>query len=208
MKTRYITALFILAAIVVAAIFVPRIGKLPVHISAVPSGSAIYVDGNHLLFTHTAYVAPGKHSFVAKFKYFDDAQKTMDVQKAENVELAPRALSDAANKYLDKNPSIKKEVQEYSEAANDRESQTTTKKYPFLSQIPYIRRTFQINYGDPVKTKDKYGAIALYITYVDQQSLNDALSWLRKNQINPTDVEVILVNDNNIFTAKVIGNPE
>lgn len=178
-------------------------GQTKIKLIAVPHDASVTIDGVPSK-EGIIYLKQGSHTLTAKRQYFEDTSKTVNTQDLKNgqiIYLLPPAVSAEALSYLKAHPDIQRE-REAGGGAEDQEIQSqVTKKYPFISQLPYSNSHFRVDYALGPNNKDISLTITIYAIINGprdypryqqqlQQFKGEALEYLRSINIDPSSYKI------------------
>lgn len=164
-------------------------------IEIAPNGALITVDGKKISKT-TLFIAPGKHSLVARLDGFAGNEQTFTTEtgKTTNLIVLLDPNTPAGEKYLRENPREQFNREALGGKLSAQLSTATTAKNPILASLPFIDRLFRVDYGASVKNPKDPLAVALFVTFYSEQGKQEALEWLQFKGVDTTTAEVLFIN--------------
>ncbi len=166
--------------------FVSRFGKTEVKIIVIPRDATILAN-NKKIETGTVYLTPQKYTFTAKKSGFSDDSQTVTVGKnSTTVSLIPTPSSAAAFEFLRRNPTLQQQRDGIDSERQAVIGKTTSRKYPFFSQLPIIYDHGNSSIGSgPSITKPDDKAVIVKDIFTSGRAAD--LDVMRQSGFNPAD---------------------
>lgn len=204
-KMVIIVALLVLAIMLYGIILqVSRIGKTKITISVLPSEATVLVNDKKVSKS-SVYLKPGQYKITARADGYveDTVDLNVDNKEPDPVILLPKPDSDEAIAFFENNPSLQAQKEGLGGQKASEAGQKIREKYPIISQLPYIDilGPFSVDYG---ASKNQPESVVLYVSDSSPGGRQKALKWIRENNQEPTDLEIVFSD----YLSPLTGNKQ
>lgn len=206
LKNAIKTFLGIIAIIFIYFVFIAisRIGETKTTFIVIPENSEIYVNDKRTKGL-SIYLSQGKYSVSARSEgYEEDTVEINVVKNAKDVILLPKPVSQEALTFLSNNPEVQSRRESLGGQRADQDGQKLIDKNRLLPKLPYtdILGPFSIDYSLTPSTNDK---VALIISDSSPDGRQNALKWIRQQNQDPSEYEIIYQDFVNPLALEDIG---
>lgn len=200
-KIIWIIGLVVVAFIgYVLILTISRAGETKVTIRVAPETSQVFVDGKPTK-SERVYLGKGEHKFKATLEGFSDDEVKINTKDTQEVILLPKPTSDSALNFLEDNPAIQSEREALGGQKNDQIGQEISENNPLLSKLPVheVSGPFSIDYSLAPSSDKKH---TILISNSSPKGRANAVTWIKAQGYNPSELLVEFVDFNNPLTRK------
>ena len=135
----------------------------------------------------------GSHKVVVSSPGFATQTNDFTVKNgsASQVTIALEAQTATAIKYYLNNPAEEAILEGVSGSKGSTINTSQTKNYPLISELPFVARTWRVDYGQSIKNPADPNSIAITITYGNEEGKHLALDWITSQGYDPAAYEII-----------------
>ncbi len=185
-----VVLLFILYIVYNLTLIGSRVGEVRTSIDVVPENATISVDGKQVS-NKTVYLKPGEYTFSASADgWSTDTQKVSVNTDQSRVVLLPEPQSEEIKKWLRDNPDVQHKREELGGQKFNTLGGEEVKNNPLIAVLPHtnVSPPFSIDFGP---SKLRKGKVFLIISDASPNGRSAALDWIRQNDEDPTDYEIV-----------------
>jgi hypothetical protein len=163
-----------------------------VSITVAPQSSTITLNKKPVKLG-TTKVSPGTYQLKVEKSGFDSQSFSVEVKsgKITTEQVALLANGPEGLLWYQTHPDDKRAAEAIAGQEVTRLTAKIAQKNKITALLPFFRRDFKIDYGKSQKNPNDPTDIALYITYVDEESKQRALDWIRTQGYDPSQYEIV-----------------
>ncbi len=190
-----VAAAFVLIVAVIMVVLTRGGGNATLDAVSVPGDLRLTLDGKAVSQNGQTAIKSGDHTLVASRPGFAEQSRTFKVSKGETARFAfyLAANSDEGRQWYRDHPDAAQEKEGEGSRRYDEQSEKNTARYPMVKKLPYIGRSFRIDYGVSKAHPRDASAVGIYVKVFAPSGREKALEWMRDNKFDPADYEIIYV---------------
>lgn len=188
-----IAAAFVLIVAAILVVVTRGGGTATLDATSIPGDLRLTLDGRAISQNGQTAIKTGDHTLVASRPGFAEQSKTFKVRKGETARFAfyLAADSEEGRRWYRDHPDAAQEKEGEGSRRYDEQSEKNTARYPMVKSLPYIGRSFRIDYGVSKAHPRDASAVGIYVKEFAPGGREKALEWMRQNKFDPDDYEII-----------------
>ena len=188
-----VAASLVLIVAVILVVVTRGGGTATLDATSVPGDLRLTVDGQPVAQNGRTTIKTGDHTLVASRPGFADQSRSFSVSKGETARFAfyLAANSDEGRQWYRDHPDAAQEKEGDGSRRYDEQSEKNTARYPMVTKLPYIGKSFRIDYGVSKASPRDASKVGIYVKEFAPGGREKALEWMRQNKFDPADYEII-----------------
>lgn len=175
--------------VIVAVIYLPRVGKVRLEVVVVPEKSTITLNDQPIQ-AGVHYLDPGIYVLKASYTGYIDDTRTVNLQQEPTyIALLPEANSADAKKFLANNPDIQSQREALAGYNANTQGAELRSSNPVIEKLPYIdpQSLYAIDYG---VTDTSPRQLFLVISNSSPEGRQNAITWLKGQNVNINTTDI------------------